>query len=263
MSADIIAILTHENLIAGNVVAIGHDWGTYLLSQLAWRYPSYFSKFVFISAPYQPPGRGMNISRVNAATKKENGFENFGYWLFFTSPEAGKLIGEKWESFFSLAYPEDAEIWASDFAGIGALNNFLGADRRTKVGEWVGDVREEARWHHAMFGDDYERPLRWYHRGINNLGEEEERELLKRGEAGEKIGKETLMITGTKDRVCDAGKARMVMGAFVENPKEKLKVVDLDAGHWVMLEKKEEMNRALEAFLENGVRGGGDVKAKI
>ncbi|TVY14163.1 Bifunctional epoxide hydrolase 2 [Lachnellula arida] len=263
MSANIIAILTHEGLTSGNVVGIAHDWGTSLLSQLAFRYPSYFSKFVFISVPYQPPGRGMDVSSVNAATKEANGYEQFGYWLFFTSPEAGKRIGERWESFFSIAYPEDADDWTTDFAGIGDLERFISADKRTKIGEWIGDVQEEAGWHHEMFGDDYSAPLRWYHRGIKGLGKEEEGELLKRGEVKEKIGKETLMITGTKDRVCDAGKARMIIGAFVESPKENLKVVDLEAGHWVMLEKTEEMNRALEMFLENGVRDEGGTESKI
>ncbi|TVY65715.1 Bifunctional epoxide hydrolase, partial [Lachnellula suecica] len=137
MSADIIAILTREGLTSGNVVGIAHDWGTSLLSQLAFRYPSYFKQFVFISVPYQPPGRGMDIEKVNAMTKKQIGYENFGYWLFFTHPEAGKLIGEKWESFFSLAYSEDAKNWTTDFAGTGAIEKFIRADRRFKVGDWV------------------------------------------------------------------------------------------------------------------------------
>lgn len=261
MSADTIAILTHERLTDGNVVGIAHDWGTYLLSQLAFRYPEYFKQFVFISVPYQPPGRGIDVERVNTMSKKQNGFENFGYWLFSTSPEAGKLIGQNWESFFSLAYCEDARNWATDFAGIDAMKNFISADRRIPVGSWVGDVGEEKRLHHEMFGDDYSAPLTWYRRGIESLGREEEVELLKRGEVREKIGKETLMITGTEDRVCNAAHGRAVMTAFVENPQRNLQVVDLEAGHWVMLERKDEMNRSLENFLEKGV--GGNMKSKI
>ena len=71
------------------------------------------------------------------------------------------------------------------------------------------------------------------------------------------------MITGTKDRVFDAGKARMVMGASIESPKENFEVLDLESGHWVMLEKRDEMNRALERFLESGVRGEGGAESKI
>ena len=64
------------------------------------------------------------------------------------------------------------------------------------------------------------------------------------------------MMQGMRD-------SRMVMGSFVENPGENLNVVDLEAGHWVMLEKWNGVDGVLETFLENGALGGGDVKASI
>jgi soluble epoxide hydrolase/lipid-phosphate phosphatase len=100
MSADIIAILDHENIGKGNgdgdgkVIAIGHDWGTYLLSQLAFRYPERFEKFVFLSVPYSPPGRAMDVEVINRATRRSMGFEQFGYWMFLTEDGAGRVIGE-------------------------------------------------------------------------------------------------------------------------------------------------------------------------
>ena len=93
MSADIIQILDHER-ITGKVIAIGHDWGTYLLSQLAFRYPERFEKFVFISVPYSPPGRAMNVDMINRATRRSMGFEQYGYWLFFAEDGAAKLISD-------------------------------------------------------------------------------------------------------------------------------------------------------------------------
>ena len=93
MSADIIQILDHER-ITGKVIAIGHDWGTYLLSQLAFRYPERFEKFVFLSVPYSPPGKAMDVEMINRVTEKSMGFEQFGYWLFLTEDGAGKVIGD-------------------------------------------------------------------------------------------------------------------------------------------------------------------------
>lgn len=104
-----------------------------------------------------------------------------------------------------------------------------------------------------MFGVDYSACLNWYTRGINNLGVDEEKELLKKGEIKEKIGKETLMVTGLKDVVCGAERGRVSMSGSVE--RGKLRVVDVDAGHWIMLEKVEETNRVLTEFFEGvGVR---------
>jgi soluble epoxide hydrolase/lipid-phosphate phosphatase len=93
MSADIISIMDHEN-ISGKVIGISHDWGTYLMSQLAIYYPERFDKYVFMSAPHSPPGRAMDVHTLNRVTKKKNGYEQFGYWLFFTADRAGKTIGK-------------------------------------------------------------------------------------------------------------------------------------------------------------------------
>lgn len=59
------------------------------------------------------------------------------------------------------------------------------------------------------------------------------------------------MIAGLKDAVSGAQRARVAMTACVE--KGKLAVVDIDAGHWIMIEKEEETNRALQDFFKGGV----------
>ena len=250
MSADIISILDHEG-ISGKVIGIAHDWGTYLLSQLAFRYPSRFEKFVFLSVPYSPPGRAMDVADVNKATKKRFGYEQFGYWLFLTEDGAGKVIGENWESFFSVIYPENHSIWKVAFAPINGLKDWLTAGSKTHVAGYI--CEEEKEYHHRVFGDDYSACVNWYKRGIRNMGVDEETKMLERGEIenGGRIAKDTLMLTGLKDVVCGADRARVVMKGAVD--KGKLKVVDLDAGHWIMLEKAKETNRALEDFFEGGV----------
>jgi len=43
----------------------------------------------------------------------------------------------------------------------------------------------------------------------------------------------------------------------------KLSVVDVDAGHWIMLEKVEETNRVLGEFFELGVGGGVRVRSLL
>lgn len=245
MSADIIAILDHEK-IAGRVIAIGHDWGTYLLSQLASRYPERFEKFVFISVPYSPPGRVMDVEMINKMTKGSMGFEQFGYWLFLTSDGAGKTISDHWESFFSIIYPANPSIWKTSLAPIDALKEWLLSGSLTHV---AGYITEEDKEHHRkVFEDGYDACVCWYKRGIRNLGVEEEQEKLKKGEIRNKIGKETLMITGLKDVVCGAERARVGMEGSVE--RGMLKVVDVDAGHWIMLEQKQETNRILGEFFE-------------
>lgn len=100
MSKEIIAILDHEGLTLkdgsgrSGVIAIAHDWGTYLCSQLASRYADRFEKFVFLSGPYTIPGRKSEVEKVNRRTKEKLGYEMLGYFLLFGSPRAGKLLGD-------------------------------------------------------------------------------------------------------------------------------------------------------------------------
>jgi len=81
----------------------------------------------------------------------------------------------------------------------------------------------------------------------------EEKELLKWGVMKNKLGKETLMVTGLRDAVSSGKRSRLAMEKSVE--KGLLKVVDVDAGHWIMLESAQETNQILEDFFENGVDG--------
>jgi pimeloyl-ACP methyl ester carboxylesterase len=76
----------------------------------------------------------------------------------------------------------------------------------------------------------------------------EEKELLKLGVIENKSSKETLMVTGLRDAVSEAERARYAINKSVE--KGVLKVVDVDAGHWIMFEKAHKTNQILEDFFE-------------
>jgi pimeloyl-ACP methyl ester carboxylesterase len=192
MAADIISILDHLSL--HTVIGIAHDWGTYLLSQLAIWYPERFEKLVFFSVPFSPPGRELDVKRINEVTKRKSGFEQYGYQVFFASDGAGKIIGKnvcpqphisasffpfrrdlsfisvsgklifvqtQWEKFFHSIFHLDPKYWTTHLAPLGGLKAQLESE-----GELVplaGYISEtDKAHHHAAFGDDYEAPCRWY-----------------------------------------------------------------------------------------------------
>lgn len=92
MASDLISILDHEGI--RQVVGVAHDWGTYLLSALVTWFPERVGKAVFFSVPFTPPGRGLDVHRINERTKRERGFEQYGYQVFLASEGAGRIIGE-------------------------------------------------------------------------------------------------------------------------------------------------------------------------
>lgn len=217
---DIVAILDHEGVI-GDVAAIAHDWGTYLLSQLTFYHDARFCKYVFLSVPHTMPGRFTDLEKFNKMTMAEDGYEKFGYQLFLgDTSRAGRILGKNWEAFHNMIYPADPGVWKTHMAPTGALENYLtiySAEESKRFGaDWV--TEEDGRRHHEAFGDNYEATVKWYERGNASLGVREEIEMLKNGKIknGGRIGKETLMVCGLRDAVCGAERARGVMGRVVE-----------------------------------------------
>jgi soluble epoxide hydrolase/lipid-phosphate phosphatase len=143
-----------------------------------------------------------------------------------------------------------SSISATQFAPTGALKNFLLADSTCTLAPWI---TEDKVHHHAAFGNDHTPSLYWYHRGINSLGVQEEKELLKLGVMKNKLGKETLIVTGLRDTVSSSKRSRLAMEKSVE--KGLLKVVDVDAGLWITRERAQETNQILEDLFESGVDG--------
>ncbi len=310
MSKEIIAILDHERLGSkeetgsGAVVAIAHDWGTYLLSQLASRYQERFEKFVFMSVPFTIPGRRTDVEMVNRRTKKKFGYDMMGYFLFLSTPRAGRVLGEnvrfphlisvfvfqidfprraivksgrtsylwdilQWETFFNLTHPADPALWKTYFAPEGAMETFVTTNPPSISSSLLASyiTEEDKAHHHAVFGSDYGTPCLWYVRGVNSLGVEEEKASIKTGNVLEKIGKETLMIATINDAVCSPERARIGMQAGVEGglTGENLAFVNVESGHWVMLECADQTNRILEEFFEEGAKAfdKGGIKSSL
>jgi pimeloyl-ACP methyl ester carboxylesterase len=142
-------------------------------------------------------------------------------------------------------YSLDEETWKTSLAFPGELKKFHSSDKELPMASFITPA--DKAHHHAVFGNDYSICLNWYHRGINNLGVAEEKALLEKGEIKDTLDKETLFFAGLKDAISPAVWGKQVLNATVE--KGKLRIVDVEAGHWIMLEKSDELNRALEEFL--------------
>ncbi|PVH68510.1 hypothetical protein DL98DRAFT_542353, partial [Cadophora sp. DSE1049] len=112
---------------------------------------------------------------------------------------------------------------------------------------WISE--EDKATHHAEFGTDYTPALNWYRRGFSSLGSNIEVSALANNSISPKIHVPTLMITGAKDIVCIHGRPTNTMEGCVE--EGRLEVKDIDAGHWVMLEKTAEFNNVLKEWLED------------
>ena len=86
-------LMDHESV--SQVIGVGHDWGSPVLSKMAVWYPERFLGLAFLSSGYFPPGRFFDVDAINRESLGKLGYTQYGYWYFFNSFDAGPLISEK------------------------------------------------------------------------------------------------------------------------------------------------------------------------
>lgn len=90
MAADIIAILDHEGV--ERVHAVGHDFGSLLLSRIINYFPSRIISASFLAVPYSPPGEALDLDMAKTLTEDVLGFERLGYFRFMIEPDSWKVM---------------------------------------------------------------------------------------------------------------------------------------------------------------------------
>lgn len=69
--------------------------GCVLLSRLANHHPSRFLSYAYLDVAYSPPQARLDFDAINAINQKTHealGYHVFGYWVFFSEPDAGELL---------------------------------------------------------------------------------------------------------------------------------------------------------------------------
>jgi pimeloyl-ACP methyl ester carboxylesterase len=82
--------------------------------------------------------------------------------------------------------------------------------------------------------------LRWFKAYIENINDEDE----KAGDVKTRLELPVLLITANKDIVASA----QIMEAGIRQFADDVRVEEVNTGHWVHLEAKNEVNAYLEAF---------------
>ncbi|KXN86647.1 Bifunctional epoxide hydrolase 2 [Leucoagaricus sp. SymC.cos] len=133
---DLIGVLDHERV--EQVIVVGHDLGCGVVSRLANYHPERFLGFAFFTVGYRPPDPSLDKSSLNlfpTQTTKTIGHETPGYWTFFSEDDASKIIEEHPDSYLTLMFAKDPEVWKNHLGPKGAFRDWLMADRRADM--WI------------------------------------------------------------------------------------------------------------------------------
>ncbi|TFY57562.1 hypothetical protein EVJ58_g6947 [Rhodofomes roseus] len=196
MAADVIDILDAENV--GEVIAIGHDWGSILTSRLASYYPGRFKGFAFFAVGYSPSAAEFEYEAAMALIKQYIGYETYGYWHFFCEDGTAKVIEEHLDSFLSALYPLDPATWKTDMGPRGTLKAWILNDRKAP---WPSYLKEEDVKYISDLIKRYgiDSSLNWYRTYLSGIAAADDKGIPA---ANQTITKPVLFGACQKDYVC-------------------------------------------------------------
>ena len=236
MCQDIAELL--QSLRVESVVGVGHDFGANLLGRLAAYHPHKISAAIFLAVGSGKPGRHFDIDMIHRMTKEALGFEMFGYisWLG-GKDDPHRALEEHAESVMSLLFAGSSDAWNTWFHPLGKMEEFVAEGRRLEMAHWF--TPELQRQHLEAFAtvDGYKGSTRWYRMLLTNASLDEEKQI------------ENSVLQQPALFIGDAGTGAQ-QGQMLAEWVSNLQVQHLSSGHWLHMEKPDEVNRFIEKFLD-------------
>ncbi|KAF5337568.1 hypothetical protein D9611_015126 [Ephemerocybe angulata] len=255
LAKDQVEILEHENV--KEVFAVGHDWGAKTTSVIANLFQDRFLGFGFLSLGYLPPNTELTYEQTGELLKQALGYENFGYWGFFSALTLTRPSRNTYalkESFWDLVHARDSRLPKYAFCPTGAIRVWLESDSRTAHAPYVAKEIERKLRHKLsqiyekeFTKNGYHGPLNFYKVAVSGADMED----AKGADSSRTIPhlKASLLWWTSKDVVCPPALAGRSLAQFC--PKATTHI--FEAGHWVLLEKPDEVNAELEKWIESSL----------
>lgn len=261
--ADSIAQILDAESVTDNVIPIGHDWGSGTMQRFYLYHRERCIGLVLLSLAYQLPNPNQfDLEGSNESTMKRFGYPQWEYWNFFTAPDAPKVMKDDLKRFFEvdngfLASIDPSEnrrdIWMREmFCVKNGMDDYM--RRRGKYKDFTVQLkpypnleRTLQRFIDRLSRDGLEGPVCYYHALKNNSMLEDEKLLCKSDDRREQVIDVPLLYIGqTGDWVCrtDLMSDTQKLG-LVPDLEEKV----IDAGHWVLYEKPEEVANTIQDWL--------------
>ncbi|CAL3965198.1 unnamed protein product [Diplocarpon coronariae] len=196
--------------------------GSFLLSRLANNFPDLFMNFAFV-------GAGETIQFVNISAQEAMGFGIWGYLLFFDE-NAAELMG--------------LNLGKEYMGATGGMRKWLNGKNLAKREEWLEP--EVMAYDHRIFAREtggYAAALNWCRAQLHNINAEDEKAIP---EANYILDQPVLLI-----RTDNFISATADMATQMKATALKLEVKKVKGSHWVMLQRKLELNEIMCLFVDH------------
>ncbi|KAF8984194.1 Alpha/Beta hydrolase protein [Cyathus striatus] len=243
MAQDIVDILDKEGV--QKVVSVSHDWGVIVGTRLVNYHADRVLASVFIAIGCFQPNPQWDWEKEIQHYNKTLGYDIYGYWDFFAAADGASLIEKNLDSFYSLFFPADPTLWITDMAPRGKIRPWIESNRQAGLPSYW--TEEDKRKHQArLMHGGLQGPLNYYAARVRALDNKDDEAVP---EENYKLNMPTLFVATLKDYICLPSTNEATLRRFCDD----LTVKEIDASHWVMFEKPDELNQVLGEFLADKV----------
>ncbi|KNG48137.1 epoxide hydrolase-like protein [Stemphylium lycopersici] len=255
ITKDMVDILDAEG--SAKCISIGHDWGSTAAGHLYCYFPDRVVGLVNINVTYSPPMRKrLDLETVNAMSEKNFGYPVFAYWHLFTEPDGPALLKDNLDRLFNAMHGE-GDAMKRFFCVPRAMRDYLEHKTNPDVSirAYARDPAFKKAFMDRMSRDGFESPQCWYRATVFGSQYECDKNLP---EDRDKVNVPTLFIGCKDDYVCrpEAMYPSIQAGLLPHLEQAEL----MDAAHWGVYEKPQEIANTLEAWLKKTYgRSGGNL----
>ncbi|KUL82401.1 hypothetical protein ZTR_10326 [Talaromyces verruculosus] len=222
------------------VIGVGHDWGSTLLSTAALLYPNRFSGLVFTAVGYNPPA-SFDLQSVNTMVKAYIGYPAFAYMEFFNEDGAAAICDSNPASVTSMLYSTTPEDWKAHMGTEGAAKEWVSSGKVSPPPTWMSG--EEVATHVEIFKNGgYTGPLNWYKSFIRGIDKLLTAEFAT--DESKNLNIPALVVTATFDH----GSRPEFQIPAAEKYLSNRRIENCECSHWIPLEKPKELVALLEGF---------------
>ncbi|KAJ7310694.1 alpha/beta-hydrolase [Mycena albidolilacea] len=245
LAEDMTDILDAERVT--QVVAIGHDWGSYLVSRFLHYFPQRISACAFFAVGYLA-AEGVNTMSLHEQIKQMVGYDALAYQRFFIQPDAAAVIEKNIDSFIHLIYPETPETWRNSLCVDGGARAWIESNKTTALPSYLTPEDKE-HLHNVLLSGGLSGPLCWYKASVEEVNLAEDAKLPA---AARDIAQPFLYVAFNKDIVALPAFADGSTKKYAKGPVTRKEV---DGDHWGVMSHAVELNAILVEWI-GGLPGG-------
>lgn len=242
----LLTILENERL--EKVIVLGHDFGAALASKMYSYHPERVAGLITLGTAFVPPSPyPFDFQQIKAMQEQYQGYCSMWYFPLFTSENGAAKIGAHLEQMFTVLHGGGQRM--KDVLCVeGGIEGWLedSAKASAEVLPYAQEPEFRKEWIGRLKRDGWTAPLNWYKAVTRDVSIDDE---IKAVETGRNILDVPYLFVGaTRDPLAPTA---AVQGLQAQNLVKDVTVRNVEAGHWCMLEKPDEVGSAILTWLND------------